>query len=45
VRRNSAITQEAGGTGYEALVAAENQLLEKLSREIAAAIKSIVSGK
>jgi len=45
VRKNSAITQEAGGIGYEALVAAESQLLEKLSREITAAIKSIASGK
>ena len=45
VRQNSAITQEAGGMGYEALVAAENQVLEKLSREIAAAIKSIGQGK
>jgi len=45
LRKNSAITQEAGGIGYEALVAAESRVLEQLSREIAASIKSIASGK
>jgi len=45
LRKNSVITQEAGGIGYEALVAAESQLLEKLSREIAAAIKAIAQDK
>jgi uncharacterized lipoprotein YmbA len=45
VRKHSAVTQEAGGLGYEDLVAAESRLLETLSREMAAAIKSIAQGK
>jgi hypothetical protein len=44
-RKNSVITQESGGPGYDALVAAESQLLETLSREIAVAITSIAQGK
>jgi uncharacterized lipoprotein YmbA len=45
VRKHSAVTQEAGGLGYEDLVAAESRLLETLSREMAAAIKSIAQSK
>lgn len=45
VRKHSVITQEAGGTGYAALVAAESGALEQMSREIAAAIKAIAQDK
>ncbi len=45
MRKHSAFTQEADGIGYDALVAAENRLLEQLSREIASAVTSIASGK
>jgi len=45
VRKNSVITEESGGPGYDALAAAESRLLEKLSHEIAAAVKSIAQGK
>jgi uncharacterized protein len=45
MRMNSVITQKSGGQGYEALVAAESQLIDRLSREIAAAITTIARGK
>jgi hypothetical protein len=45
MRKNSVITEESGGPGYDALAAAESRLLEKLSREIAVAVKSIAKGK
>jgi hypothetical protein len=45
VRKKSVITEESGGPGYDALAAAESRLLEKLSREIAAAVTSIGRGK
>ncbi len=45
MRKHSVITQEAGGIGCAALVAAESGALEQLSREIAAAIKAIAQDK
>jgi len=43
--KHSTITRPTGGAGYEDLVAAESGALEQLSREIAAAIKSIAQGR
>ncbi len=45
VRKNSVITEESGGPGYDDLAAAESRLLETLSREIASAVTSIAPGK
>lgn len=42
--KHSTITQPTGGADYADLVAAESQVLEQLSREIAAAIKAIAQG-
>jgi uncharacterized lipoprotein YmbA len=39
--RKSTITEPSGGKGYEAVVAANSRALEKLSREIADAIKTL----
>jgi uncharacterized lipoprotein YmbA len=39
--RKSVITEPSGGKGYEGMVAADSQALEKLSREIADAIKTL----
>jgi uncharacterized lipoprotein YmbA len=39
--RKSTITESSGGKGYEAVVAANSRALEKLSREIADAIKTL----
>ena len=38
--RKSAIIEPSGGSGYEAMVAADSRALEKLSREIAETIKT-----
>ena len=39
--RKSTIIEPSGGKGYEAMVAADSRALEKLSREIAEAIRSL----
>jgi uncharacterized protein len=39
--RKSVITEPSGGKGYEGMVAADSRALEKLSREIADAIKTL----
>ncbi len=39
--RKSTIIEPSGGKGYEAMVAADSRALEKLSREIAEAIKKL----
>jgi uncharacterized lipoprotein YmbA len=39
--RKSTIIEPSGGKGYEAIVAADSLALEKLSREIAEAIKAL----
>ena len=39
--RKSTIIEPSGGKGYEAMVAADSRALEKLSREIAEAIKTV----
>jgi uncharacterized lipoprotein YmbA len=39
--RKSAIIEPSGGKSYEAMVAADSRALEKLSREIAEAIRTL----
>jgi len=39
--RKSTIIEPSGGQGYEAMVAADSRALEKLSREIAEAIRTL----
>jgi uncharacterized lipoprotein YmbA len=39
--RKSTIIESSGGRGYEAMVAADSRALEKLSREIAEAIRTV----
>lgn len=41
VARKSSVAEPSGAQGYEAMVAADSRALEKLSREIAEAIKTV----
>jgi len=43
--RKSSFKEATGGTGYEALVAAQSRTVEALSREIAGAIKGLSGGR
>ena len=43
--RRSVYTEPAGENTYKTLVLAKSRAIEKLSRDIAAAIKELISGK
>ena len=43
--RRSVYTEPTGGSNYPAFVQAKNRAIEKLSKDIAAAIKELISGK